>query len=56
LKLTVPVSQILFGTDFPYRRSVDHVEGLRASGVFSQAELSAIDYQNIARLFPKYAA
>jgi len=43
LKLTVPVSQILFGTDFPYRRSVDHVEGLRANGVFSEAELAAID-------------
>jgi predicted TIM-barrel fold metal-dependent hydrolase len=56
LKLTVPVSQIVFGTDFPYRRSVDHVEGLRSNGVFTEAELTAIDWQNVARLFPKYAA
>ena len=56
LKQVVPVSQIVFGTDFPYRRSVDHVEGLRNDGVFNAAELAAIDYQNIGRLFPKYAS
>ena len=28
----VPVSQILFGTDYPYRGSEEHVNGLHACG------------------------
>jgi predicted TIM-barrel fold metal-dependent hydrolase len=55
LAAIVPVSQILFGTDFPYRTSIDHVEGLRAAGVFSADELSAIERGNALRLLPRLA-
>jgi predicted TIM-barrel fold metal-dependent hydrolase len=36
LKSIVPVSQIVFGTDYPYRTSIEHVDGLARSG-FSAA-------------------
>ena len=45
------VSQVLYGTDFPFRTSIAHVEGLRACG-FSPAELSAIERDNALRLLP----
>jgi len=54
LKL-VPVSQILFGTDFPFRTSVDHVKGLADFG-FGAAELQAIERDNAVRLFPRLLA
>ena len=47
----VPVSQILFGTDFPFRTSMDHVRGLAAYG-FSAADLRAIERDNALRLLP----
>ena len=37
LSALIPVSQILFGTDYPYRTSIDHVKGLREAGVFTDA-------------------
>jgi predicted TIM-barrel fold metal-dependent hydrolase len=46
----VPVSQILFGSDFPYRTSLDHVKGLAGCGCFSEAELRAIDCENFERV------
>ena len=55
LKALVPMSQILFGTDWPYRTSLEHVEGLKKSGVFDAAELAAIDWQNAARILPRWA-
>jgi 6-methylsalicylate decarboxylase len=56
LKKVVPVSHILFGTDFPYLRAELHVKGLREAGLFTPKELAAIDHGNIARLLPKYKA
>jgi predicted TIM-barrel fold metal-dependent hydrolase len=53
LKSIVPVSQIVFGTDYPYRTSIEHVEGLARSG-FTPAELQAIDRDNALRLVPRY--
>ena len=38
----VPASQIVFGTDFPYRTAADHVKGLAAYG-FSASDLQAIE-------------
>ena len=49
LRSIVPVSQILFGTDYPYRLAGEHVEGLAGCG-FTPAELSAIDRGNVERL------
>lgn len=51
----VPVSQVLFGSDYPYRTGEDHVNGLAAYG-FSPAELRAIGRGNAARLMPRWAA
>lgn len=59
LRRVVPPSQIVFGTDYPASDSggladpmVDHAAGL--AGVFSGAELRAIESGNALRLFPKY--
>jgi predicted TIM-barrel fold metal-dependent hydrolase len=49
----VDVSQLLFGTDFPYRNAEDHVKGLRECG-FSEADLKAIEHGNAEKLLPKY--
>jgi predicted TIM-barrel fold metal-dependent hydrolase len=55
LKSVVPVSQIVFGSDFPYRNSAEHVAGLKNCDVYDAAELQAIDYQNTTRLLPRWA-
>jgi 6-methylsalicylate decarboxylase len=47
----VPVSQLLFGTDFPYRTALEHVQGLERCG-FSADELRAIGRDNALRLLP----
>ena len=46
------VSQILYGSDFPFRSSVDTVRGLIDYG-FTQAELQAIDRGNALALLPR---
>ncbi len=51
----VPVPQVLFGTDFPFRTSIDHVKGLADYG-FSAAELQAIERDNAVRLLPRLQA
>ncbi|HUB95397.1 MAG TPA: amidohydrolase family protein [Stellaceae bacterium] len=48
----VKISQVLFGTDFPYNTAAAHLEGLKACG-FTPAELQAIYYDNAARLMPR---
>jgi len=55
LKATVPMSHIVFGTDFPYITSGETAKGLRDCGVFTAAELMQIDRDNILQLLPKYA-
>jgi predicted TIM-barrel fold metal-dependent hydrolase len=54
LKL-IPVSQVVFGTDFPYRTAADHVKGLAEYG-FSASDLQAIDRENALRLLPRLKA
>ena len=49
----VDVSQILFGSDYPYRTGEDHVVGLREFG-FSPADLRAIERGNALRLLPRW--
>jgi len=53
LTAVIPVSQIVFGTDFPFRTSEDHVRGLR--GFFNLMDLKAIDRDNAVRLIPRLA-
>ena len=55
LTKVIPVSQIVFGTDYPFRTASEHVQGLKACGVFSAGDLQAID-QNGFRLVPKFQA
>jgi predicted TIM-barrel fold metal-dependent hydrolase len=54
LKL-VPVSQVVFGTDFPYRTGAEHVKGLTDYG-FSAKDLQAIDRDNALGLLPRLGA
>jgi predicted TIM-barrel fold metal-dependent hydrolase len=51
----IPASQIVFGTDFPYRTAIDHVKGLTDYG-FSASDLQAIDRDNAVRLMPRLKA
>jgi predicted TIM-barrel fold metal-dependent hydrolase len=53
LKHLVPLAQICFGTDYPWRYSDECVNGLLASGAFTAEELTAID-NNAASLFPRF--
>jgi predicted TIM-barrel fold metal-dependent hydrolase len=48
----VAISQIVFGTDYPYRSSVDHVKGLTA--IFSAEDLKKIDRENALKLVPRW--
>jgi predicted TIM-barrel fold metal-dependent hydrolase len=47
----VPVSQIVYGTDFPYRTAADHTRGVNAT--FSGDELKAVNRENALRLIPR---
>jgi predicted TIM-barrel fold metal-dependent hydrolase len=47
----IPISQIVFGTDYPYRTAADHVKGLTDYG-FSAPDLMAIERGNALRLLP----
>jgi predicted TIM-barrel fold metal-dependent hydrolase len=47
----VPISQIVYGTDFPYRTAADHSKGV--SLVFGGDDLKAIDRENALRILPR---
>jgi len=47
----VPVSQIVFGTDYPYRSPAEHVRGLNER--FDAAALQAIGRDNALRILPR---
>ena len=49
------VSQLLFGTDAPLRKSIATVQGLIDYG-FTPRELRAIDCENAMRLLPRCTA
>ncbi|HEY2137932.1 MAG TPA: amidohydrolase family protein [Xanthobacteraceae bacterium] len=50
-----PVSQILFGTDYPYRTSADHVKGVDEFFT-SEADRRAITRENALALIPRLKA
>jgi 6-methylsalicylate decarboxylase len=56
LAAIIPASQIVFGTDFPFRTSIEHVKGLREAGVFTNAQLLDIERGNALKLLPRLAA
>ncbi len=51
----VKITQVLFGTDYPYATAAQHLEGLAQCG-FSAGELRAIHYENAARILPRVRA
>lgn len=52
LKHAVPMSQILFGTDYPYRSSRENTMGLVAANVFDPQEFEALKRRNALGLLP----
>ncbi|HEY4142089.1 MAG TPA: amidohydrolase family protein [Pseudolabrys sp.] len=50
----VPASQILFGTDFPYRRADEYVKYLPT--FFKDGDVAAIERDNALRLLPRLKA
>jgi len=46
----VPTSQIVFGTDYPYRTAAEHVAGLAKA--FDGPTLRAIERDNALRILP----
>ncbi len=54
LRKVVPVSQIVYGTDYWYRTSAETHRALDAAKVFSAAELGAIYRTNAERILPRH--
>jgi predicted TIM-barrel fold metal-dependent hydrolase len=50
----VPISQIVYGTDFPYRSAVDHTRGVCA--LFQGDDLRQVDRDNALRILPHLRA
>jgi predicted TIM-barrel fold metal-dependent hydrolase len=50
----VPASQVLFGTDFPFRTGEEHVRGLGTCGL-SESDVRAIECGNALQLLPRFA-
>jgi predicted TIM-barrel fold metal-dependent hydrolase len=53
LAKVVPVSQIMYGSDFPFRDSLEQLNTLTHNGVFNERDIRAIEYGNIVRLIPR---
>ena len=47
-----PISQLMFGTDFPYISTAHNLEGLRSAGL-AEADMRAIASDNTIRLMPR---
>jgi 6-methylsalicylate decarboxylase len=56
LTKVVAPTQIVFGTDFPFLTAKNTAAGLREVGLFSAADLQAIERGNAAGLMPRYKA
>ena len=48
-----PLSQIMYGSDYPYVTSAYNLDGLRSNGL-SDADLKAIEYLNAEKMFPRF--
>ena len=47
----VPITQIVYGTDFPYRTAADHTKGVTA---FFKGDDLKVDRDNALRLLPRF--
>ena len=56
LRKVVPVSQIVYGTDYWYRSAQETALGLTSNGVFTRNELQAVNRGNAMRILPRYRA
>ena len=56
LRKLVPISQIFFGTDFPFGVAADRIKSLEASEAFTSEELRAIYRDNPVKLLPRLRA
>jgi predicted TIM-barrel fold metal-dependent hydrolase len=56
LRKVVPISKIVFGTDYPFRTSIEHVKGLKECGVFNAQEVRAIERENALKFLPRHKA
>jgi 6-methylsalicylate decarboxylase len=54
MKLIVPPSQILLGTDYPWFAPTAILAGLADAGL-TDAELAAIEGENAMRLLPQFS-
>ncbi len=52
----VPVSQLMFGSDFPFRDGVEASEGLAAYRAFSDADRASINFGTALKLMPNLGA
>ena len=48
----IPVPQVVFGTDFPFRRAAEELAGITNYG-FSAADVRAIERENALRLLAR---
>lgn len=53
LRQLVPVNHIVFGSDYPFRTTREHVQGLEADRVYSVEELKGIHAGNVERFLPE---
>jgi predicted TIM-barrel fold metal-dependent hydrolase len=51
----VPPSQVLFGSDYPFRAVEECAQALRETGVYGPADLQLVEGGNALRLFPRFA-
>jgi predicted TIM-barrel fold metal-dependent hydrolase len=54
LKKLIPVSQIMFGTDYPLTKVGEELKGLEISAVMNADELRLIERDNALGLWPRY--
>jgi 6-methylsalicylate decarboxylase len=47
----VPVSQIVYGTDFPYRTAAEHSEGVDA--IFGEEDRNRVNRENALCILPR---
>ncbi|MEO6185874.1 MAG: amidohydrolase family protein [Steroidobacteraceae bacterium] len=53
LRSVVPMERIVFGTDYPFRTSLEHVRGLEDGKVFNRRELTAVYHANVEARLPE---